>query len=50
MRAAGIGAKPVWREPEEPWFDNSVFHIDVTEREASERELKRRERMKATSS
>lgn len=42
MWAAGIGAKPIWREPEEPTFDTSVLHIDVAEREASEREIKRR--------
>lgn len=44
MWPAGFGAKPIWREPEEPAFDGSVYHINVAEREASERELQRRAR------
>ena len=42
MWPAGYGHKPLWREPEEPDFDPSVYFIDVAEREASERELARR--------
>jgi len=42
MWPAGIGAKPIWREPEEPQFDSSILEISVEEREASEREINRR--------
>lgn len=34
MWPAGHGSKPLWREPEEPEFDDSIYHIDVAEREA----------------
>ena len=33
MWPGGYGAKILWREPEEPDFDESVFSITVTERE-----------------
>lgn len=33
MWPAGIGAKPIWDEPNEPTFDDSVLQIDVTARE-----------------
>ena len=33
MWPAGFGAKILWREPEEPDFDESVFSITVSERE-----------------
>ena len=38
MWPAGHGAKPLWREPEEPEFDNNIFHISIAEREASPKE------------
>ena len=46
MWPAGYGSKPLWREPKEPEFDESVFYIQVAEREASERELARRARQR----
>ncbi len=33
MWPAGFGSKPLWREPEEPDFDDSVFQIEMAERE-----------------
>lgn len=42
MWPMGHGAKPLWREPEEPDWDNTVFQIDVAEREAFPKELERR--------
>ncbi len=42
MWCAGNGSKPIWNEPNEPTFNDSVYHIEVAEREASEREIKRR--------
>ena len=33
MWPAGHGSKLLWREPEEPDFDDSVYQIDVAERE-----------------
>jgi hypothetical protein len=42
MWPAGMGAMPVYREPEEPLFDLSVLNIAVAERDASDRELRRR--------
>lgn len=32
MWPAGHGSKPLWREPEEPGFDESIYHIDVAEK------------------
>jgi hypothetical protein len=32
MWPAGHGAKPLWREPEEPDFDDSILHFMVAER------------------
>lgn len=42
MWPAGYGAKPIWNEPQEPTFDDSIYYIEVAEREANEKELKRR--------
>lgn len=42
MWPAGVGAKPLWREPEEPEFDAETFQIECAEREASEKDLERR--------
>jgi len=36
------GAKILWREPEEPDFDDSIYRIEVSERGALPKELKRR--------
>jgi hypothetical protein len=44
MWCFGQGAKLIWREPEEPVFDDSIFQIEVAEREASPKELKRKKR------
>jgi hypothetical protein len=33
MWTAGHGNKPIWNEPKEPEFDDSVYCIDVAERE-----------------
>ncbi len=33
MWTAGHGSKPLWNEPNEPDFDDSVYVIDVSERE-----------------
>lgn len=42
MWPAGHGSKPIWREPEEPEFDDSIYHISVAEREASPNERRKR--------
>lgn len=47
MWPAGAGSKILWREPEEPGFDDSVYAIDVAEREMSEKELERQKRQQA---
>ena len=44
MWPAGHGSKPLWREPEEPEWDDSVFSIEVAEREATEKEIKGKHR------
>jgi hypothetical protein len=31
--AAGSGSKPLWREPEEPEWDDTIFHIETFSRE-----------------
>ena len=36
MWTAGFGAKPIWREPKEPLFDDSIYHIEVCEQEKTE--------------
>ena len=41
MWPAGHGSKVLWREPEEPDFDDSVLSIDVASREATEKEIER---------
>lgn len=46
MWPAGYGAKPQWREPEEPSFDTSILFIQVAEREANFKELARRARQR----
>lgn len=33
MWTAGHGSKPIWNDPKEPIFDDSIFHIEVAERE-----------------
>ena len=38
MWPAGQGSKPIWREPEEPEFDDSIYHISVSERERYKKE------------
>lgn len=35
---AGIGSKPLWREPQEPNWDDLVFFIDCCARERYENE------------
>jgi hypothetical protein len=42
MWPCGHGSKPIWREPEEPLFDESVYQISVSERKAHPKELERR--------
>jgi hypothetical protein len=37
--AAGCGSKPLWREPEEPEWDDSIFFIECCARERFETEL-----------
>lgn len=37
MWPAGFGSKPLWREPEEPDFEDSVFQISMAERESYDR-------------
>jgi len=49
MWPAGHGSRVLWREPEEPDFDDSVFEISVSEREAYPKELERRAWQKMTS-
>lgn len=44
MWTSGHGAKLLWREPLEPDSDDSIYCIDISEREATERELQRRDR------
>lgn len=44
MWPAGHGTKILWREPQEPDMDVSVYAIDVAEREGSKKELRRRGR------
>ena len=48
MWPAGQGSKPIWREPQEPDWDDSVYFIDVAEREAYPKELERRRWQKLT--
>lgn len=48
MWPAGQGSKPLWREPMEPEFDDSVYFIEVAEREAYPKEIARREWQKMT--
>ena len=38
MWPAGHGSKILWREPEEPDFDRSVYEVSVSERERYESE------------
>jgi hypothetical protein len=47
MWPAGYGSKPIWREPQEPEWDDSVYLIEVAEREAHPKELERRARRAA---
>ena len=35
---AGCGSKPIWNEPHEPTWDDSVYHIDTCARERYESE------------
>lgn len=35
---AGIGCKPIWNEPQEPTFDDSVFCVECFARERYESE------------
>ena len=42
MWPSGHGSKPIWREPEEPDFDDNIYHISCTEREAYPKERERR--------
>jgi hypothetical protein len=48
MWPAGMGSKPIWREPEEPNFDDNVYCVEVAEREAYPKEIERREWQKMT--
>jgi hypothetical protein len=43
MWVSGYGDKILWREPEEPEFDKSIYEITITEREGYPKELQRRE-------
>lgn len=43
MWVFGHGSKPLWREPEEPEWDDEVFMIEIAERKAHPKELKRKE-------
>ena len=43
MWPAGHGSKPLWREPEEPEWDDSVFFIQVAERAATKKEIERKD-------
>lgn len=36
----GHGSKPLWREPEEPEWDDEVYFIEIAERKAHPKELK----------
>ena len=45
MWAAGVGAKVIWKEPEEPDYDDSVFCIDCAMRDESPKEKDKRERL-----
>ena len=33
---AGCGSKPIWNEPQEPTWDDSIYHIDTCARERYE--------------
>jgi hypothetical protein len=35
---SGCGSKPIWNEPEEPTWDDSVYHVDTCARERYETE------------
>jgi len=35
----GHGSKPLWREPEEPGWDDEVYMIEIAERKAHPKEL-----------
>lgn len=39
----GHGSKPLWREPEEPDWDDEVYFIEIAERKAHPKELKAHE-------
>ena len=41
MWVAGWGAKPLWREPQEPDFDDTVLHGECYERERYDTERRR---------
>lgn len=41
MWVAGWGAKPLWREPQEPDFDDTVLHGECYERERFDTERER---------
>jgi hypothetical protein len=45
MWVFGVGSKPLFQEPLEPKWDDSIYFIEVAEREADERtkELRRRQ-------
>ncbi|HVN82273.1 MAG TPA: hypothetical protein VMW38_25030 [Terriglobia bacterium] len=38
--ASGCGSKPIWNEPNEPTFDDSVYHIETCARQRYESERK----------
>ena len=41
----GHGSKPLWREPQEPEWDDEVYFIEVAERKAHPKELKAHEHL-----
>jgi DNA-directed RNA polymerase subunit RPC12/RpoP len=41
----GRGSKPLWREPEEPDWDDSIYCIEIAERKAHPKELKAHEHL-----
>jgi DNA-directed RNA polymerase subunit RPC12/RpoP len=45
MWVFGQGSKPLWREPDEPEWDDEVYMIEIAERKAHPKELKAHEHL-----
>jgi hypothetical protein len=45
MWVFGHGSKPLWREPEEPEWDDEIYFIEIAERKAHPKELKAHEHL-----